>query len=125
MLIVLEGSINGEGVGSIFNTEYLFSETENDLKIAKRLVKMGSGFVAVIKFNSIYSVLGKSFHKITSNLPIKELHKKRQEYVDKLELSDLTIVEKLGEGQVSKVYCVTDNLHRLYTIKCICKGEAS
>ena len=96
--ICLEGKINEEGVGSIFN--------DNPFEYGgKDLIKRGKGFVFSVSYCNLGYVLKQPFRKIVEG---KERVMKTLKKTQKPTLNDYVIIQKLQQTDLGEILLVKD-----------------
>ena len=54
LIIVLEGRVNGQGVGTIFNSEYILTVDQNEKIITEKIVQEEEGTIGILYFSTIF-----------------------------------------------------------------------
>ena len=89
--------------------------------------KNGEGKIVKISFSRISKILGNDLSVLMKKpFPKSEIlamNESKKKYIEGLELSDLTIKFKLGQGDMGEVFCVEDKFKRIYALKCISKKK--
>ena len=123
IIINLEGRINNQSIGTLFNDEYFDQEGEN---LDQDLVKDEKGVYAELLFEKLHQILEK-IKKKHLNGPEE---RRRQSFniikenSDAINFDNLDYLMKLGEGQFGLVHLVREKrTGQMFALKCLDKKK--
>ena len=129
LYICLEGKINDFDKGAIIHEAQALEDVVEAFPAKSKLVKRSSGYIFAIHLKYVNKEKIREKKKNIDTL--KHLQSKRELVTStlsskgclKIDLKDLYVICKLGEGQMGKVYLVQDNKTEIkYALKCVEKN---